>query len=163
MPEPSASETLQGQRVQSPGHSEGAVTIESVRALRQSWEVRVRLANGVLDETVLSAGEFESLFQHTVARPVTRSRLADPMQLALLIESARIRLAYAYDNRFAGSLSGIRTLHHQIEAIYQKLLPQPRLRFLLTDGPGACSADRRATLTAAPDGKQLGGDSGVCR
>ena len=73
MPELSASETLQGQRVQLPGHFEGVVTIESVRALGQSWEVRVRLANGALDETVLAAGEFEALLQHSVAQPVTRS------------------------------------------------------------------------------------------
>ena len=57
--------------------------------------------------------------------------------MALLIESARIRLAYAHDTQFAVSLSGIRTLPHQIEAVYQKMLPQPRLRFLLADDPGA--------------------------
>ena len=57
--------------------------------------------------------------------------------MRLLIESARIRLAYAYDRQFAVSLSGIRTLPHQIEAVYRKMLPQPRLRFLLADDPGA--------------------------
>ena len=35
------------------------------------------------------------------------------------------------------SLSGIRTLPHQIEAVYLRMLPQPRLRFLLADDPGA--------------------------
>ena len=34
-------------------------------------------------------------------------------------------------------MSGIRTLPHQIEAVYMKMLPQPRLRFLLADDPGA--------------------------
>jgi superfamily II DNA or RNA helicase len=53
------------------------------------------------------------------------------------VESARVRLAYAYDRQFAVSLSGIRTLPHQIEAVYLKMLPQPRLRFLLADDPGA--------------------------
>ena len=53
------------------------------------------------------------------------------------MESTRIRLAYAYDRQFAVSLSGIRTLPHQIEAVYRKMLPQPRLRFLLADDPGA--------------------------
>ena len=62
---------------------------------------------------------------------------ADPERLRLLIESTRIRLAYAYDRQFAVSLSGIRTLPHQIEAVYMKMLPQPRLRFLLADDPGA--------------------------
>jgi SNF2 family DNA or RNA helicase len=35
------------------------------------------------------------------------------------------------------SLSGIRSLPHQIEAVYGKMLPQARLRFLLADDPGA--------------------------
>lgn len=38
---------------------------------------------------------------------------------------------------FAVSLSGIRTLPHQIEAVYERMLPQPRLRFLIADDPGA--------------------------
>jgi superfamily II DNA or RNA helicase len=54
-----------------------------------------------------------------------------------VIESARIRLAYAHDRQFAVSLSGIRSLPHQIEAVYQRMLPQPQLRFLLADDPGA--------------------------
>ncbi|HEX9910056.1 MAG TPA: helicase-related protein, partial [Desulfatiglandales bacterium] len=54
-----------------------------------------------------------------------------------LIESARIRLAYAHDPQFAVSISGICTLPHQIEAVYLKMLPQPRLRFLLADDPGS--------------------------
>jgi len=57
--------------------------------------------------------------------------------IRLLVESARIRLAYAHDRHFAVSLSGIRTLPHQIEAVYIRMLPQPRLRFLLADDPGA--------------------------
>lgn len=63
--------------------------------------------------------------------------MVNPHDLALLVESARIRLAYAHDRQFAVSLSGIRTLPHQIEAVYQKMLPQPCLRFLLADDPGA--------------------------
>jgi len=64
-------------------------------------------------------------------------RPVDAERLRLLLESSRIRLAYAHDRQFAVSLSGIRTLPHQIEAVYLKMLPQPRLRFLLADDPGA--------------------------
>jgi SNF2 family DNA or RNA helicase len=64
-------------------------------------------------------------------------RPADADKLRLLVESARVRLAYTYDRQFAVSLSGIRTLPHQIEAVYIKMLPQPRLRLLLADDPGA--------------------------
>ena len=69
--------------------------------------------------------------------PNDKSPLANADQLRLLVESARIRLAYTHDRHFAVSLSGIRTLPHQIEAVYMKMLPQPRLRFLLADDPGA--------------------------
>src|SRR4029453_13891820 len=62
---------------------------------------------------------------------------ADAEKVRLLSESARIRLSYAHDRHFAVSLSGIRTLPHQIEAVYLRMLPQPRLRFLLADDPGA--------------------------
>jgi len=64
-------------------------------------------------------------------------RPADGERFRLMVESTRIRLAYAYDRHFAVSLSGIRTLPHQIEAVYVRMLPQPRLRFLLADDPGA--------------------------
>ena len=69
--------------------------------------------------------------------PLAAIHPADAEKLRLLVESARIRLAYAHDRQFAVSLSGIRTLPHQIEAVYMKMLPQPRLRFLLADDPGA--------------------------
>ena len=72
----------------------------------------------------------------TPASP-NKPHIVDPLDLQLLVESARIRLAYAHDRQFAVSLSGIRTLPHQIEAVYQKMLPQPCLRFLLADDPGA--------------------------
>ncbi|NJN68310.1 MAG: DUF3883 domain-containing protein [Chloroflexaceae bacterium] len=61
----------------------------------------------------------------------------DPASFALLIEAERIRLAYAFDPYFAVSLSGVRPLPHQLVAVYERMLPQARLRFLLADDPGA--------------------------
>ena len=54
-----------------------------------------------------------------------------------MVESARIRLAYAWDPHFAVSLAGIEPLPHQLEAVYSHMLPQARLRFLLAGDPGA--------------------------
>jgi SNF2 family DNA or RNA helicase len=114
-----------GHRISLPGHFDVPVVLEHARPLgadgSSGYECRVRLPDGRLDEAVISASE----------RPV------DAERLRLLVESARIRLAYAHDRQFAVSLSGIRTLPHQIEAVYQRMLPQPRLRFLLADDPGA--------------------------
>jgi hypothetical protein len=53
-------EALKDQRVRLPGHFEGVVTVEAVRALGAGFEVRVRLVSGALEETVLSASEFDA-------------------------------------------------------------------------------------------------------
>jgi hypothetical protein len=125
-----------GQRIQLPNHFDQPVLLEAVRPVGSGYELRVRLADGSLDETILSAEEAATLCS-TGTAPSPEAIPADAEQMRLLIESARIRLAYAYDRQFAVSLSGIRTLPHQIEAVYLKMLPQPRLRFLLADDPGA--------------------------
>jgi len=125
-----------GARIQLPGHFDAPVILEDARPLPNGYECRVRLADGTLEEAVISREEAAALSadEHTGA---AKTALADAEKLRLLIESARIRLAFAHDRQFAVSLSGIRTLPHQIEAVYQKMLPQPRLRFLLADDPGA--------------------------
>ena len=127
-----------GHRIFLKGHFDVSVTLEDVRPLgtdgSDGYECRVRLPDGALEETVISSEEaaiISGVEEKAAAQP------ADAERLRLLIESARIRLAYTYDRQFAVSLSGIRTLPHQIEAVYLKMLPQPRLRFLLADDPGA--------------------------
>src|SRR5712692_7511505 len=129
-----------GQRVSLPGHFDVPVVLEDARALGDGgaggYECRVRLPDGSLDEAVISAAEAQTLLTTSAVTQAT-IRPVDAERLRLLIESARIRLAYTHDQQFAVSLSGIRTLPHQIEAVYQRMLPQPRLRFLLADDPGA--------------------------
>jgi hypothetical protein len=132
--------SLIGQRICLPGHFDGWVTLEEARPLgasdRSGYELRVRLPDGTLQETVITADEALSLFAGREPLPAARAPVPAE-KFRLLVESARIRLAYAHDPQFAVSLSGIRTLPHQIEAVYQAMLPQPRLRFLLADDPGA--------------------------
>ena len=125
-----------GQRILLPGHFLGPVTLEGIRYIGSGYECRVRLADGTPDEAILSLEEAAALVGQIVTEP-SSIHPADAEKLRLLVESARIRLAYAHDRQFAVSLSGIRTLPHQIEAVYMKMLPQPRLRFLLADDPGA--------------------------
>jgi SNF2 family DNA or RNA helicase len=129
-----------GKRISLPGHFDVPVVLEDARSLGSGasagYECRVRLPDGLLEEAVISATEAASILGADLdvsesAKPV------DADKLRLLVESSRIRLAYAHDRQFAVSLSGIRTLPHQIEAVYQAMLPQPRLRFLLADDPGA--------------------------
>jgi len=125
-----------GQRVVLPGHFSQPVVLEGVRPLGAGYECRVRLPDGMPDDAILSAEEADKLFAQS-AKGLSKTVPADADRLRLLVESARIRLAYSHDRHFAVSLSGIRTLPHQIEAVYMKMLPQPRLRFLLADDPGA--------------------------
>src|SRR5216683_228869 len=125
-----------GQRIALPGHFLEPVTLEGIRFIGSGYECRVRLSDGTPDEAILSLEEAAALAGQVVSTQAV-IHPADAEKLRLLVESARIRLAYAHDRHFAVSLSGIRTLPHQIEAVYQRMLPQPRLRFLLADDPGA--------------------------
>jgi superfamily II DNA or RNA helicase len=118
------------------GHFAEPVTLEGVRPLGTGYECRVRLPDGSPDETILSKEEAEKLLGVGSIAEATKEP-ANPEKIRMLVESARIRLAYTHDQHFAVSLSGIRTLPHQIEAVYLRMLPQPRLRFLLADDPGA--------------------------
>jgi SNF2 family DNA or RNA helicase len=124
-----------GKKITLPGHFNGPVLLESIREIFGGFELRVRLSDGSLEEAILSHEEATTISWDLEEE--SKTQLADPKKIRLLIESARIRLAYAHDRQFAVSLSGIRTLPHQIEAVYLKMLPQPRLRFLLADDPGA--------------------------
>ena len=107
-----------GQRIDLPGHFPEPVVLESVRSIGSGYECRVRLSDGTPDEAIISQEEAASLLGHHTAAPMSVAPV-DPERFRLLIESARVRLAYAYDKHFAVSLSGIRTLPHQIEAVYQ--------------------------------------------
>ena len=118
---------LVGKCVCLPGHFPEPVQLEGVRSVGRNFEIRVRLPDGSLDEAVITAEEAATLAR--AAAPVeSKATTVNAEQLRLLVESARIRLAYAHDKHFAVSLSGIRTLPHQIEAVYIKMLPQPRPR-----------------------------------
>jgi superfamily II DNA or RNA helicase len=125
-----------GCRIEVPGHFAAPVVLESVRPLGEGFECRVRLSDGTPDEAILSREEAAAVFGQQPEAP-TSVKPVDAEGVRLLVESARIRLAYTHDRHFAVSLSGIRTLPHQIEAVYIRMLPQPRLRYLLADDPGA--------------------------
>ena len=93
-----------GQRISLPGHFPEPVVLEAVRPVGSSYECRVRLPDGTPDETILSAEEAREL----LGSQITAAKTVEPVdaeKLRLLVESARIRLAYAHDRHFAVSLS----------------------------------------------------------
>lgn len=127
-------ERARNRTVALPGHFTGPVRVETVEDLGGSMVlIRVRTADGRPSETTLAAEDLEA----ALAVGTSGTEAVPAPQLFRWVESHRIRLAYAHDPYFAVSLSGVRGLPHQIEAVYRNLLPQPRLRFVLADDPGA--------------------------
>jgi len=134
---PDRTKALIGQKIMLESHFPHPVLVEAVKPLGKLLALQVRADDGTIKETFLTAEEAEGLVKTLVSTPQQVAQLAPAQDLRLLIESHRIALAYAYDPLFAVSLSGIRSLPHQIEAVYGRMLPQARLRFLLADDPGA--------------------------
>lgn len=126
-------ERLLNKTVRLPTHFPEPVLIESMVPIGDHYKLRVRNADGYLEEVMLLGKEIEGI--QVISEE--RYKPVNAKELSLFVESHRIRYAYSYDPYFAVSLSGIQTLPHQIEAVYAKMLPQPRLRFLLADDPGA--------------------------
>jgi superfamily II DNA or RNA helicase len=123
-----------GRRVDLPGFFTGWVTVEAADPEGDVVFLRVRTAAGTLDEVPIPTHVLE---QALATGDGAGARLVSANDLFLLTEAARIRLAYAFDPYFAVSLSGIDALPHQLEAVYERMLPQTRLRFLLAHDPGA--------------------------
>ena len=61
----------------------------------------------------------------------------DPLRFRLGVEALRLGIAYEYDRFFSLSIARVDPLPHQLEAVYDHFLTQPRIRFLLADDPGA--------------------------
>jgi len=127
---------LIGKKIKISGYFTTSVTVEAIESLLDAVLLRVRTLEGRLEEIVLTLEEIEKLIEETPQKSEPQIQVPAE-ELRLLIESNRIRLAFCYDPYFAVSLSGIQSLPHQIEAVYGKMLPQARLRFLLADDPGA--------------------------
>ena len=61
----------------------------------------------------------------------------DPTKFFLALIGNLIRINYEYNPYFAVGISKIDPLPHQLEAVYEYIVPRPRIRFLIADDPGA--------------------------
>jgi len=84
-------------------------------------------------EPVLTPGQLKTLD----STPDTEPFDGDPQHFRLAIEAMRLALAFEYDPYFSLSIARVDPLPHQLEAVYQYFMAQPRIRFLLADDPGA--------------------------
>jgi len=121
-------------RICLPGHFSSPVFVEAVVEQNGLFFLRVRNQEGRLEEVTLDSKELQAVLD---TMPPKQAAGVPPEELFLLIESARIRLAFALDPYFAVSLCGVEALPHQLEAVYERILSQARLSFLLVDDPGA--------------------------
>src|SRR5262245_53117171 len=115
-------------RIVLPNHFSHPVVGESVGLPQGTALVRVKRPDGGLEDVTLDAAELKHAPDRASA---AASAIGSGVDLRHALEAVRIRLAYAFAPYFAVSLSGIRALPHQLEAVYERLLPQPRLRFVL--------------------------------
>ena len=85
------------------------------------------------DKARASTGE---ILQETYS-PVTIDFQADPTKVWVVTEAERLSFGHLFNPAFATETSVIDPLPHQRIAVYERMLLQPRLRFLLADDAGA--------------------------
>ncbi|GIK77426.1 MAG: helicase [Actinomycetes bacterium] len=125
-------DSLIGRTIRLAGHFPQPVQLDDLRRKDGGVELRVITPQGDLDRTLLRDDELDQIeIVDEHAELVPADDFFD------FVEAHRIALAYAHDPNFAVSMSGVRGLPHQIEAVYRRMLPQARLRFILADDPGA--------------------------
>jgi superfamily II DNA or RNA helicase len=91
------------------------------------------LKTGMFYEPVLNDDQLLKLEVMPEKEPFDGS----PFNFRLGIEALRLKLAYEYDPYFSLSIARVDPLPHQLEAVYEYFIKQPRIRFLLADDPGA--------------------------
>lgn len=75
--------------------------------------------------------------ESSLLKPSTLDFAADPEVVRLVAEGERLALGHLFNPSFATETSLIDPLPHQRIAVYEHMLSQPRLRFLLADDAGA--------------------------
>lgn len=112
----------------------GPVEVLNVTVHGDVATIVFREPDGNLGQRLVTSDEAEGFGRSTGQR---WSFDADGSDFRLASEARRIELAHLFDPFTAVEAAGIDPLPHQIEAVYQRLLPMQPLRFLLADDPGA--------------------------
>ena len=100
-----------------------------------------RWENGKAEPSALALNRLESL-RARPAQPQTSPAqqldfLGDANAVRLLVEAERLSYGYLANPAFGIETSRVDPLPHQRIAVYERMLPQDRLRFLLADDAGA--------------------------
>lgn len=98
-------------------------------------EIIYRDESGKLGDANLSREDEAKLEIATSGLPWTFDAPAKDFQLG--VEAVRIQYAHLFDPMMAVHSSNVDPLPHQISAVYESMLPQHPLRYVLADDPGA--------------------------
>lgn len=96
-----------------------------------------------LEAVINSTSEYRSLRiteeQLALIKPLSGeiAPMKDSEDFFFFVEANRIRLAYQFDPLLAVNVSQVDPLPHQIEAVYEHVLKNPKIRFLIADDAGA--------------------------
>jgi len=129
-------------------HGLGFSQVEFARALGVSFTTVNRWENGKAEpqsdrviriqelaarkETQISLG-----YEMPDTIPVTLNFEGDPEAIKLVVDAHRLRNGHQFNKAFGLELSRVVPLPHQRVAVYEHMLPQNPLRFLLADDAGA--------------------------
>ncbi|MBS1847940.1 MAG: DEAD/DEAH box helicase [Actinobacteria bacterium] len=113
----------------------GEVTVVAVeRNGETSATITYKTADGALGERIVTTDDLEQISK-VEGRRWSFDADADAFRLAS--EARRMKWAHLADPFSAVDTSNIEPYPHQIDAVYNKFLPQRPLRYLLADDPGA--------------------------
>lgn len=124
-----------GQSLSGVEPSQVVTVVATVPLGEGSVQLIYRTPDGNMKERLINRGDEPSLDLATVERPFAFDGDGAAFQLAC--EAKRIDLAFLFDPMMAVHTSNVTPLPHQITAVYESLLPQQPLRFVLADDPGA--------------------------
>ena len=113
-----------------------AVRVEAVRKIGDdAVSVTYWNSQGEIRNQMLHRSDEARIELADVGRPW--SFAANGAEFKLGLEAQRIRLSHLFDPMMAVHTSNVEPLPHQISAVYETMLPQQPLRFVLADDPGA--------------------------
>ena len=104
------------------------------RPNRLAWRRILELEKSLATSTITEKGP--SCLPSSAAAPPLNFA-ADPEAVAALVEAHRLTYGHLFNSAFATETSLIDPLPHQRIAVYQRMLDQSPLRFLLADDAGA--------------------------
>src|SRR5690242_14898813 len=95
------------------------VYIEAIEAVEDLLSISVRTRDGKVDQTIVPVVDLVKSLEQ-IKHQENSPTVINSSDFFLLIEAARIRLAYSFDPFFAVSMSGVQALPHQLQAVYER-------------------------------------------